>query len=299
MVRFVLRRVHQQVERRRQQVAHRQSVHQQTHAAIEQRAGEFVRALRLAQLRQQRPRPMRQIRLQVAAAEQRLLVDGVEPVKDPLHARGVCDAVHIQHRHRRLRLPADDRLLQLQRWGVQLTPHERGVDAQRLDKGILRSADGFFDRRLRHCAHIRRAHLERDGLALRIEHERDRAVGQIKDRVVHLRARTRRAAVDSALFDPVHGLARGGNVRQAAALRQRAQHVRGHVTRRDYAVEPADGHRQAALEADAHGPCLKIIAVGKYFFQLARRDRHVILRLRARVRPVIGAAVKEVGLHIA
>ena len=124
----------------------------------------------LAQLRQQRPRPMRQIRLQVAAAEQRLLVDGVEPVKDPLHARGVCDAVHIQHRHRRLRLPADDRLLQLQRRGVQLTPHERGVDAQRLDKGVLRPADGFFDRRLRHRAHIRRAHLERDGLALRIKH---------------------------------------------------------------------------------------------------------------------------------
>ena len=291
--------MHQQLERRRQQVAHWQPVHQQPHAAVEQRTGEFVRALRLAQLRQQRPRPLRQIRLQIAAAEQRLLVDGVELVEDALHARRVGNAFHIQHRNRRLRLPADDRLLQLQRRGVQLAPHERGVDAQRLDEGVLRSADGFFDRRLRHRAHIRRAHLERDSLALRIEHERDRAVGQVADHIVHLRARTRRAAVDRALFDPVHGLARGGNVRQAAALCQRAQHVRGHVARRDYAVEPADGHRQAALEADAHGPRLKIIAVGKYFFQLARRDRHVILRLRARVRPVIGAAVKEVGLHIA
>ena len=123
MVRFVLRRMHQQPECRRQQVAHRQPVHQQAHAAVEQLTGELVRALRLAQLRQQRPRPLRQVRLQVAAAEQRLLVDGVELVKDALHARGVGDAVHIQHRHRRLRLPADDRLLQLQRRGVQLAPH--------------------------------------------------------------------------------------------------------------------------------------------------------------------------------
>ena len=53
------------------------------------------------------------------------------------------------------------------------------------------------------------------------------------------------------------------------------------------------------LEANAHSARLKIIAVGKYFFQLARRGRHVILRLRARMRPIIGAAVKEVGLHIA
>jgi hypothetical protein len=70
-------------------------------------------------------------------------------------------------------------------------------------------------------------------------------------------------------------------------------------TRRDHTVKPADSHRQAALEANAHSARLKIIAVGKYFFQLARRGRHVILRLRARMRPIIGAAVKEVGLHIA
>ena len=299
MVRFVLRRVHQQPECRRQQVAHRQPVHQKAHAAVEQLTGELVRALRLAQLRQKRPRPLRQVRLQVAAAEQRLLVDGVELVEDALHARGVGDAVHIQHRHRRLRLPADDRLLQLQRRGVQLAPHERGVDAQRLDEGVLRSADGFLDRRLRHRAHVCRAHLERDGPALRVEHERDRAIGQIRDDVVHLRARARRAAVDRALLDPAHGLARRGDVRQTAALRQRPQHVRGHVARRDHTVKPADSHRQAALEANAHSARLKIIAVGKYFFQLARRGRHVILRLRARMRPIIGAAVKEVGLHIA
>ena len=67
---------------------------------------------------------VKDLRREIDAAEQRLLVDGVELVEDALHARGVGDAVHIQHRHRRLRLPADDRLLQLQRRGVQLAPHE-------------------------------------------------------------------------------------------------------------------------------------------------------------------------------
>ena len=43
-----------------------------------------------------------------------------------------------------------------QRRGVQLAPHERGVDAQRLDEGVLRSADGFFLRRGR-CASASRA----------------------------------------------------------------------------------------------------------------------------------------------
>ena len=85
-MRLVLRRVH------------RQPVHQQPHTAVKQRPGKLVRAFRLAELRQQCPRPPRQIRLKVAAPEQRLLVDRVEPVKDALHARRVCDAVEIYHR---------------------------------------------------------------------------------------------------------------------------------------------------------------------------------------------------------
>jgi len=71
------------------------------------------------------------------------------------------------------------------------------------------------------------------------------------------------------------------------------------IVRRDHAVEPADAHREPALEPDAHGAHFKVVAVGKYFFHFGRRDRHVKFRLRARMRRIIPAAMKAVRLHIA
>ena len=86
---------------------------------------------------------------------------------------------------------------------------------------------------------------------------------------------------------------------QPPALGERAEDVRRHVARRDHAVEPADAHREPALEPDAHGAHFKVVAVGEYFFHFCRRDRHIKFRLRARMRRIIPAARKAVRLHIA
>ena len=233
----------------------------------------------MQQLGQGGQRRVHNVLLQRPGGQQRVHIQPIQPPGQLLHGCRVGHAVHKHHRHPGVALAAYAALDQLQLGGADPPPHQRGVDPQRLHKGVLGPLQGFFQGGLADASGVGGTHLKAHRLPDLVQDHRAVAVGQIIHHLVHGLPLLGGVVIGCPQQDQLQALLLVGHVAAPAQLGQGSNNVLRHRRAGDHPIQPAYLQADLFLQAEQYFPRFKIAAALENIIQPLGGKEAFVFRL--------------------